>query len=262
MTIPGRPYAQLGIAELEKLVQDTPSHRTTNEAVLAELKHRNTMRARTLRQRLERLLLLPQSSPAAADLTPAPARTSSTAPPEPAAPASLISRLEPRLITDDPKDILRAWIALEVLSPATFRKPAELAGGDMRRIARFDCGLPWAGGIAKGPPGARLYFQVVLGTIAMQPAIDQLLQRFADTRPERPQARGETPLAVIIVDREGRPFLTPARSSLASVGVFPLPSPVTLRRSADGNLMRNGCRPRCTNAFTEKAATARQCLSI
>lgn len=39
----------------------------------------------------------------------------------------------------------------------------------------------------------------------MKPAIDLLLQRFTDKRPERPQGRGDTPLAVVIVDREGRP---------------------------------------------------------
>lgn len=109
-------------------------------------------------------------------------------------------------LANEPQDILSAWTALEVLSPTTFRKPADLAGGDLRRIARFERGLPWARGGAKGPAGARLYFQIVLGSIVMQPAIDQLLLRFTDGRAERPQARGETPLAIIIVDREGRPI--------------------------------------------------------
>ena len=108
--------------------------------------------------------------------------------------------------TNEPQDILRAWTALEVLSPVPFRKPADLGGGDMRRVARFDRGLPWSGSPAKGPPRARLYFQIVLGSIAIQPAIDRLLQRFADSRPEKPQVRGDTPLAVLIVDREGRPI--------------------------------------------------------
>lgn len=126
-----------------------------------------------------------------------------TARPNRKPPAPLAKRTT---IANEPRDILAAWTILEVLSPATFRKPADLAGGDLKRISRFDRGLPWSDGLAKGPPGKRLYFQIVLGSIVMQPAIDQLLARFADTRPERPQARGETPLAVIVVDREGRPI--------------------------------------------------------
>jgi len=109
-------------------------------------------------------------------------------------------------VPDDPINVIHAWTVLEVLSPATFRKPADLAGGDMRRIARIEQGLPWDGGPAKGPPGKRLYFQIVLGSLPMKPAIDHLLERFADTRPERPQARGDAPLAIVIVDREGRPI--------------------------------------------------------
>ncbi len=104
------------------------------------------------------------------------------------------------------QNILRTWTVLEVLSPATFRTPADLAGNEPRRVARFDRGLPWQGGTAKGPPGMRLYFQIVLGSVAMKPAMEQLLHRFADKRPERPQVRGETPLAIVIVDREGRPI--------------------------------------------------------
>lgn len=202
MNFGSRPYAQLGIAELERLVQDAPDRRPTNEAILAELKHRKVPRAQALQRRLEKML-------ESAD-TPAPkpqlARPASPPPASAPAPRSATPLPERETIANDPQDILRAWTVLEVLSPATFRKPADLAGGDMRRIARLDRGLPWAGGAAKGPPGARLYFQVLLGSVVMQPAIDSLLLRFADNRPERPQARGETPLAVIIVDREGRPI--------------------------------------------------------
>ena len=47
-------------------------------------------------------------------------------------------------------------------------------------------------------------YQIVLGSLAMTPAVERLLQRFADNRPERPDGWGETPLAIMIVDREGR----------------------------------------------------------
>jgi len=52
----------------------------------------------------------------------------------------------------------------------------------------------------------RLYFQIVLGSILMEPAVELLLQRFSDSRPEKLQVRGETPLAVVIVDWAGRPI--------------------------------------------------------
>ncbi|WP_374943110.1 helicase [Sphingomonas sp.] len=198
MTFTGRPYAQLGIAELERLVQDAPDRRATNEAILVELSHRTVPKARALQKRLEKMLAAtgtasPPSRPAP-PTSPVPPFVSPSAKPLPLR----------ETIANDPQDILRAWTVMEVLSPSTFTTPAKLAG-DPRHVARFDRGLPWAGGVAKGPPGTRLYFQVVLGSVVMQPAIDRLLQRFADARPEKPQARGETPLAVVIVDREGRP---------------------------------------------------------
>jgi len=235
MNFSDRPYAQLGIAELENLVQDLPERRTTNEAILAELRHRKTNRAQALQQRLETLLaaaerIMPEAK--IEDISPPLPPAPKAAPPQP-----VITPLpERREIANTPQDILRAWTALEVLSPSTFKRPADLAGDDMRRIARFDRGLPWSDGKAKGPPGARLYFQIVLGSIVMQPAIDQLLQRFADRRPEKPSARGETPLAVVIVDREGRP-IADACAVVSSFGWgFPLAlagDPASLSRWAD-----------------------------
>jgi hypothetical protein len=46
-----------------------------------------------------------------------------------------------------PKAILKMRTALEVLSPQTYVKPADLADGEARRIAQFgDRPLPWANG--------------------------------------------------------------------------------------------------------------------
>jgi hypothetical protein len=72
-------------------------------------------------------------------------------------------------------------------------------------VARFDRDLPWerAGG---GWNSRRLYFQIVLGSSEVEPAFHLLLQRFSDTRPEQPSVRGETPLAIVVVDRNGRPI--------------------------------------------------------
>lgn len=211
-----RPYSQLSIADLEKLVSDHRAARDIREAVLRELEHRSTQRAERLRLRLEHELG-PDDAPPGPPASPRASLDGRAQPRMPAsASASVATATDPAPRSPTPlplqsargnaaQNILRAWTVLEVLSPATFRAPADLAGNDARRVARFDRGLPWRDGAAKGPPGTWLYFQIVLGSVAMKPAMDQLLHRFADRRPERPQARGEAPLAIVIVDGAGRP---------------------------------------------------------
>ena len=95
---------------------------------------------------------------------------------------------------------------MEVLSPSSFRSEEDLVGGERWRIAKLHSGkLPWKGGGEKSRPNYRLYYQIVLGSIAMEPSISALLNIYADTRDERPQTRGEAVIAAIMVDREGRP---------------------------------------------------------
>ncbi len=98
------------------------------------------------------------------------------------------------------------WTALEVLSPQSFRRPEDLASGDRQRVARFnERGLPWENGGEKSKPNYRLYYQVVLGSIDMEKAIGQLLSVYTDKRAEQPPSSGESIIATILVDREGRP---------------------------------------------------------
>ena len=105
--------------------------------------------------------------------------------------------------TNAPEAILSAWTALEVLSPQTFRKPEDLAAGD-RGLTRIDTAeLPWERG-EKSPPNRCLYYQIVLGAIRMEPAMESLVERYGDTRIERPSASGYAALAVVIVDQQGR----------------------------------------------------------
>jgi hypothetical protein len=108
---------------------------------------------------------------------------------------------------NDPAAILELWTALEVLSPQTYVQPSDLADGDARRIARFGEGraLPWVGGPEKARPNTRLYYQVILGALAMDRASEVLLKAFGDKRPERSSPRGHAALAAVTVDREGRP---------------------------------------------------------
>jgi hypothetical protein len=241
------PFSQFGIAELEKIVAGNLTDRATLEAVLRELGFRHTQRAARLRLLLEKALrtACPSSREAEAVIDrAAEADSGSQAKPPPELPFSAHqhrrAEAQPRQVEAAPvvpaplpgraqenrmEDILRAWTVLEVLSPATFRRPADLAAGDNRRIARLDRGLPWDDGPAKGPMGTRLYFQIVLGTVAMKPAMDQLLTRFADKRPEKPQARGEAPLAIVVVDRFGKPV----QDACATVSSFAWGLPRALR---------------------------------
>jgi hypothetical protein len=106
-------------------------------------------------------------------------------------------------ITNAPESILSAWIALEVLSPQTFRKPEDLISGD-RSLTRIDKPeLPWERG-EMSRPNRRLYYQIVLGAIRMEPAMELLVERYGDTRIDKPSASGNAALAVVIVDQQGR----------------------------------------------------------
>lgn len=115
---------------------------------------------------------------------------------------------------------------MEVLSPPSFRKPEDLASGDRFRIAPLDKPkLPWEEG-ERSRPNQKLYYQVILGTIDMEAAVSSLLQVYADSRIERPSARGEAVLATIMVDREGRPV----ESDAVSISSFGWGVPVALAR--------------------------------
>jgi hypothetical protein len=113
-------------------------------------------------------------------------------------------------ITNSATAILSAWTALEVLSPFSFRREEDLAGGDQSLVAslngRF---LPWDVG-ERGRKNMKLYYQVVLGSVKLEGAVAKLLERYADRRPERPRMRGEAGLAVIILNRDGKPVDEPA----------------------------------------------------
>lgn len=107
---------------------------------------------------------------------------------------------------DNPQNILAAWSALEVLSPQSFKKPADLAnGGDARLVATFEKALPWENGVENARPNTRLYYQVVLGTLEMDKAVSKLLEVYSDSREERPPARGEAILGILVADRNGKP---------------------------------------------------------
>jgi hypothetical protein len=112
-------------------------------------------------------------------------------------------------ITNAPGAVLSAWTSLEVLSPFAYQRPETLAG-DPRLVAPLDDRiLPWIRG-GYGRQNMKLYYQVVLGSVKLEEAISKLLARYTDTRVERPPARGASGLAVIILNKDGKPVEEPA----------------------------------------------------
>lgn len=213
-----RPFFNSSIADLERLYEERRGDDDFVSDLIAELENRETQRARKLLDHVKAetrpaLVAKPSSTKidaaAASDTKRRVARTETpfievptvTAPP-PAARVPLTPNPEVR---NKGTDILSAWTGMEVLSPPSFRKPEDLAGGERQRVARFvDGRLPWEGGGEKSRPNYRLYYQIVLGTVDMEKAVGALLGVYSDTRDERPSARGEAVLATVLVDRLGR----------------------------------------------------------
>lgn len=238
----GRPFFNRSIAELEQMFEQRSGDPQFRKQLHDELAYRTTQRAERLKKQLTALeestahvsskkavenKLAPtpakgkntttQNVPfSAVDIRPAPEKvqprieapqeTNETLTIHPVEPMSL--NLPP--IADDlytysgPESVLNAWTAIEVLSPVTFLKPDSLGDGSPYSVVKFSNGLmPWEDGQKRYRKGHRLYYQVILGTISMEPAIDALLKVYTDTRAQRPATRGEAVLASVMVDTEG-----------------------------------------------------------
>ncbi|MCY4004153.1 MAG: hypothetical protein OXF33_10660 [Rhodospirillales bacterium] len=127
-----------------------------------------------------------------------------------------------------PADILSAWMALEALSPQTFRRRSEFRLGK-RRVLNFDMhNPPWTDCDARDEESV-CFYQVVFGTIRMEKAFDRLTETYGDQRPERPMADGEAIVATVTVDERG----VPAGSASASVSCFAWALPFALDRRLD-----------------------------
>ena len=220
-----RPYLSLGIVDLEKRFDQERDDADFLNRLLHELDHRTTQRAKKLQARAvqaqgvaskQKQARKEPSPPSAREmstpnvtLTPRPPRPEPLAP-EPAidtAPMPVFTRAETDIEgLSEPERVLSSWMALEVLSPQSFRKPEDLVAGDKYRIAHISRGnLPWENSGERSRKNYRMYYQIVLGTVQMPPAIEGLLKVYTDTRNERPQARGESVIATVIVDKDGKP---------------------------------------------------------
>lgn len=217
-----RPFFNVSISDLEEEIPYREDDVEFLCALLHELGYRSTDRAVRLKVKAEQALARAQKSPPRGAPPPRPEPPPRTPPREP-------SRPEPRE-ANSPEAILDVWTAFEVLSPPlSFRHPKDLAGGDLKAIALFDRDpLPWEGEGERARPNTRVYYQIVLGSVDLEKAFAGLLAQYSDSRVERPTARGETILAGVLVDREGKLIEAPA----ASISSFGWGVPIALR----GNL--------------------------
>lgn len=221
-----RPLIQKGVKELEALFAEQGSDGAFLETLYHELGYRSVPRAKALRIRVGDALKQkttakenqtgadclktqygegkPQTRSESGAYS-ASAANIATEFPE----ASIISATDYK--PDHRHSILAAWTALEVLSPQSYRRETDLAGGDKYSVIYLDDGkVPWPHG--RGKQNFRLYYQIILGAIEMGPAVKALINRYGDSKPERYPVKGQTPIATVMVDKEGRPVDPPAAS--------------------------------------------------
>lgn len=214
-----RPYFNTSIEEMEAAFARKSSKSQTFDLMLHELSFRNTQRDIALKE----LILASNKSSSKRNQKACRSNTQS------------IHQAKPS-VTNAPENILRAWTALEVLSPQGYQRESELSGRDNKLVARFDeTDLPWELGESP-PPKKRLYFELILGAIPLAPAVHSLLQVYDDNRPEKPSMKGHCPIASIVLDNNGCP-LDEQRS--IAVSSFAWGMPIALR----GDLKRLGDWP-------------------
>ncbi|WP_282077161.1 DEAD/DEAH box helicase [Epibacterium ulvae] len=209
-----RQHFKKSIEQLEAAYAKNKGDGAFCQTLLDELSHRSTQRAQNLKKKIL-------------------AANDETAPQQKPRPVSELEPKQPRLMPSDvtglqqgedrpkvvpfdlgPKpdvkndalDILRTWTALEVLSPQNYKREVDLVAGDGRRIARLDeAELPWERG-EKSKPKKKLFYELVLGAVALAPAVESLLEIYADNRPDKPSMKGFSPIASVLLDKEGRPL--------------------------------------------------------
>ncbi|MDR0968482.1 MAG: hypothetical protein LBL99_02480, partial [Holosporaceae bacterium] len=105
-----------------------------------------------------------------------------------------------------PENILSSWIALEVLQPAVFRRPEELAfNQDRNLIVKLpDKVADWNDVSLKPKKYYNVYYHLILGTLDFKQSMEALSRAYSDKRAERPAAFGDAIIASIVLDDRGR----------------------------------------------------------
>lgn len=230
-----RPYVSKSIFDLEVIFERSRNNADELGRLSAELTFRNTARARSLAGKVEkavaevarhRVVALAASGASTHSSHPAPTPASTVTPGErpakvvplrlKAADAALgrqqlgdesldlgpLPSFTPSGKANDAQAILAAWTALEALSPQSYKRPEEMASGDRSRVTLLERGVPW-GPHARSKPNHRLYFEVVLGAIALDKATDELVKVFGeDEERSRPDSK-RAAIGSILIDSKG-----------------------------------------------------------
>jgi len=236
-----RPYFKKRIHELEEIYAGAKNNREVLATLEQELAYRKTRRAIALSRKVRLALEEIPSRRAKQDAKSktrqpkAPARKAAspsraTEPPPPSAPVleePLTPDLSAPLVPDGvsgkpststpaPSDagappeadsLLAAWITLEVLEPQPLPRPQELEAMGRQMVRADEHPTPWEEP-RYGPRGRQrgVYWFVHLGELDLSKATHALLELFPDESPETPRPiRGTAPMAVVVLDQEGRP---------------------------------------------------------
>jgi AAA domain len=247
-----RPHLSSSIVQLEALFASQKLDHSVLEQLLFELSHRKTTRAIRLRARVDDAI----SNWPASKLSHAGAETAPPLKPSPASRniravatspvASVASSTSNKTSTapgesvpsafvrprgrNEPIAILGAWIALEALSPQTYRQAVDLVGGrDRRCVGSIDNGhLPWTRGETPRPE-YQLYYRIVLGAVRMDLATAALIKVFGQDEESGRPTVGKTPIAELLVDRNG--ILLDEKS--IAISSFPWALPLALQLKFD-----------------------------
>lgn len=197
-----RPYLKLGIADLESIFEAARADKVICVALIQELGHRKTERSTILLRQVQAAMSVsetqrPDTSISAPSITSTARGLQVTETTKPA-----VQRPTPSE-TNKPAAILAAWTALEALSPQTYRRPVDLVNGDRRCVAQFEGNdLPWFRG-EQSRRNYQLYYQVVLGSVFVDRATDELIKTFGQDEERSGKEREKAALAAILVDRNG-----------------------------------------------------------
>ncbi|WP_035709015.1 DEAD/DEAH box helicase [Niveispirillum irakense] len=249
----GRQYLSKSVEQLEILFRENTSNIAVLKSLYDELNHRTTDRSARLRVRVEEVLgrisetpKKPEHKSAASPTTPRRTNesghtrdsfarcTPASGPAQKAAVPSAIdlNRLQtaqPPNGTNQPTGILAAWIALEALSPQTYRRPEDLSAGDRSCVVSLTSApLPWEKG-EKSRPKRQLYYQVILGAIRMDQATNELVKAFGEDEERGSRAREKAAIAAILVDKHG----VPVEENGIAVSSFAWALPLALQRKLE-----------------------------
>ncbi|MGP3124751.1 AAA domain-containing protein [Serratia marcescens] len=230
-----RQYAQKSIFDLEAIFERSRNNASELEVLLNELTFRNTAKARMLTTKIEQartalngrcVVSMSGSSPSARHPGSASAQSSQVSSRD--APATVVQQrpkanpapivqqqfgedqidlgplpsFSPTGKSNDARAILAAWTALEALSPQGYKRPEDMTTGDRSRVALLERGVPW-GPNARSKPSYKLYFEVILGAIALDKATDELVKVFGeDEERSRPDGK-KAAIGSILIDKEG-----------------------------------------------------------